>query len=120
MFTAVNVALGKSVFQSSTAWGGLAERAVDGNTNPDFYAGNSCMHTTSNILPLPFTFLVDVWSGILTFVSRWRGGVFVLWFWGCFFCFLGFFCQSFKIKKAQLPHGVLLEKGYMSLFSPQL
>ncbi|WP_328996217.1 alpha-L-fucosidase [Kribbella sp. NBC_01245] len=39
-----NLALGKQVGQSSTAWGGAAERAVDGNRNGNFGA-NSVTHT---------------------------------------------------------------------------
>ena len=39
-----NLALGKPASQSSTAAGGTADRAVDGNTNGNF-AGNSVTHT---------------------------------------------------------------------------
>ncbi|GMH42299.1 hypothetical protein BSKO_10218 [Bryopsis sp. KO-2023] len=35
---------GKKTFQSTTAWGGLSERAVDGNTN-SLYGRGSCSHT---------------------------------------------------------------------------
>ena len=43
-YQATNVALGKSVAQSSTFSGSIAERAVDGNTNGDWNAG-STTHT---------------------------------------------------------------------------
>ncbi|MGH3384724.1 MAG: alpha-L-fucosidase [Nocardioidaceae bacterium] len=39
-----NVALGKPVSQSSLGWGGVPERAVDGNTDGR-YGGNSVTHT---------------------------------------------------------------------------
>merc|ERR1712003_418098 len=39
-----NLALGKPVMQSSIGWGGVAERAVDGNTNGNWYGG-SVTHT---------------------------------------------------------------------------
>ncbi len=41
----INLALGKKAVQSSTALGGLASRAVDGNTDGD-YAKNSVTHTS--------------------------------------------------------------------------
>jgi hypothetical protein len=40
-----NVALGKPTRQSSLGWGGVAERAVDGNTNGHYYAAQSTTHT---------------------------------------------------------------------------
>lgn len=39
-----NLALGKPVMQSSTGWGGVAERAVDGNTNGNYH-DNTVTHT---------------------------------------------------------------------------
>ena len=39
------MALGKHAYQSSTAWDGDASRAVDGNTDSDYFGGNSCTHT---------------------------------------------------------------------------
>ncbi|HVK25697.1 MAG TPA: discoidin domain-containing protein, partial [Actinokineospora sp.] len=42
----VNVARGATATQSSTEYGGVAARAVDGNTNGTF-TGNSVSHTTS-------------------------------------------------------------------------
>jgi len=41
----VNVALRKPTEQSSTGAGGLASRAVDGNTNGDYFGANSVSHT---------------------------------------------------------------------------
>ena len=38
------MALGKNVHQSSTGHGGVASRAVDGNTNTN-WNGGSCSHT---------------------------------------------------------------------------
>ena len=38
------MALGKNVQQSSTVIGGVASRAVDGNTNTNWFGG-SCSHT---------------------------------------------------------------------------
>ena len=35
---------GKPATQSSTGWGGVAGRAVDGNRNANYF-GNSCSHT---------------------------------------------------------------------------
>jgi len=40
-----NVALYKSATQSSTDHGGVASRAVDGNTNGDWYNGGTLTHT---------------------------------------------------------------------------
>jgi hypothetical protein len=42
-----NVAKGKTATQSSTAWNGVASRAVDGNTNGE-YLGNSVTHTADS------------------------------------------------------------------------
>jgi hypothetical protein len=44
----VNVAAGKSASQSSTGWGGIASRAVDGNLNGHFDYG-SVTHTDISI-----------------------------------------------------------------------
>ncbi len=44
---AVNVAVGKASFQSSTAFGGAPSRAVDGNTN-GLWSGGSVTHTDFN------------------------------------------------------------------------
>ena len=41
---AVNLALNRPAKQSTTAYKGQASRAVDGNTNPDYF-GASCTHT---------------------------------------------------------------------------
>ena len=38
------VSQGKSAFQSSTGWGGVPSRAVDGNKNSQ-WGGKSCTHT---------------------------------------------------------------------------
>src|SRR5207249_606997 len=43
----VNIALGKSAMESSTDWGGVASRAVDGNTSGSF-GDNSVTHTTDS------------------------------------------------------------------------
>jgi hypothetical protein len=40
-----NLAQGKSATQSSTAYDGVASRAVDGNTNGDYFGGESVTHT---------------------------------------------------------------------------
>lgn len=40
----INLAYGKPVIQSSTAWGGVGSRAVDGNTDGNYWAG-SVTHT---------------------------------------------------------------------------
>ena len=42
----LSIALNKTAFQSSTAHGGVASRAVDGKKNT-MWAGNSCTHTGS-------------------------------------------------------------------------
>ncbi|XP_055956489.1 uncharacterized protein LOC130012477 [Patella vulgata] len=48
--TSTNVALGQqSVQQSSTKYGGVASRAVDGNTNSDLNIGQSCTHTPEGV-----------------------------------------------------------------------
>ena len=39
-----NIALGRPAYQSSTGWGGVASRSVDGNHDPS-YARESCTHT---------------------------------------------------------------------------
>jgi hypothetical protein len=44
----VNLARGKPAAQSSTAYGGTAGRAVDGNTSGDFFRGNSITHTAED------------------------------------------------------------------------
>ncbi|RED94650.1 putative secreted protein (Por secretion system target) [Marinoscillum furvescens DSM 4134] len=46
----VNIALGKSASQSSTGYGGVASRAVDGDTN-GAWSGNSVTHTNSETNP---------------------------------------------------------------------
>ena len=38
------MALSGTAFQSTTAWGGLAERGIDGNSDPQ-WEHNSCTHT---------------------------------------------------------------------------
>jgi len=43
--TMANLARGKSALQSSTAYGGTADRAVDGNTGGDYFTGKSVTHT---------------------------------------------------------------------------
>ena len=43
-----NVALYKNVYQSTSSYGGVPERAVDGDKNPSFSAG-SCTHTSKNL-----------------------------------------------------------------------
>ncbi|REL26361.1 DUF1929 domain-containing protein [Thalassotalea euphylliae] len=48
--SANNLALGASVSQSSTSYGGIASRANDGNTN-GVYANNSVTHTASEATP---------------------------------------------------------------------
>jgi len=50
----VNLARGKPAVQSSTAYGGTADRAVDGNTNGDYFAGSSVTHTEENDRPQPW------------------------------------------------------------------
>ncbi|KAI8507075.1 hypothetical protein Bbelb_155140 [Branchiostoma belcheri] len=42
----VNVALGKTAYQTSTHWPGAASRAVDGNTDSNWLAG-TCTHTAN-------------------------------------------------------------------------
>lgn len=49
----VNLARGKRATQSSTGYGGTADRAVDGNTNGDYFAG-SMTHTEEANLPQPW------------------------------------------------------------------
>ncbi|CAH1252404.1 ZAN [Branchiostoma lanceolatum] len=46
----VNVALGKPAFETSVEFGGVAGRAVDGNTNTNWY-NNSCTHTQDQSNP---------------------------------------------------------------------
>ena len=43
-----NLATGKKTSQSSTAWGGLSQRAIDGNKFSNWY-GISCMHTNNDL-----------------------------------------------------------------------
>ena len=43
-----NVARGRPTYQSSTNFGGVPARAVDGNTNGDYGGGLSCTHTDSS------------------------------------------------------------------------
>jgi alpha-L-fucosidase 2 len=45
--TIENLAIGKQSRQSSTAYGGEAKRAVDGNTSGDYYGANSVTHTNN-------------------------------------------------------------------------
>jgi len=49
----VNLARGKAALQSSTGYGGSADRAVDGNTNGNYFAG-SMTHTQEAALPEPW------------------------------------------------------------------
>ena len=44
LFIIGNIALRKPAIQSTTGYGGVAGRAVDGNSNPS-YGGGSCTHT---------------------------------------------------------------------------
>ncbi len=46
----VNVAFNKPTMQSSVGWGGVPQRAVDGNTN-GAYGQDSCTHTKSSNRP---------------------------------------------------------------------
>ena len=46
----VNIAQGKPVRQSSTAFGGFPSRAVDGNRNTN-WRGSSCTHTSRQRRP---------------------------------------------------------------------
>ncbi|XP_076004922.1 fucolectin-like [Genypterus blacodes] len=48
--SSTNVATLGTAVQSSVASGGNAQRAIDGNTNPDYRAG-SCTHTSSQANP---------------------------------------------------------------------
>jgi hypothetical protein len=41
-----NIAKSGKATQSTTGWEGVPERAVDGNTNGDYFIGNSVSHTT--------------------------------------------------------------------------
>ena len=43
-----NLALNQPAIQSSIGFGGAASRAVDGNTNGDYFGGNSVTHTAPN------------------------------------------------------------------------
>ena len=45
-----NIAHWKSTRQSSTAYGGLSSRAVDGNKNT-YWGGSSCTHTSRQFRP---------------------------------------------------------------------
>ena len=47
---APDLALNKTASQNSTAWGGVASRAVDGNTNIN-WSGGSCTHTNEEANP---------------------------------------------------------------------
>ena len=44
-YNITNIALGKTATQSKTDYGGVAERAIDGNTNQDYDEGKSISHT---------------------------------------------------------------------------
>ncbi|CAL8373263.1 unnamed protein product [Arctogadus glacialis] len=46
----INVALSGTAIQSTTNWSGVAERAIDGNSDPE-YKHNSCTHTNSTAKP---------------------------------------------------------------------
>jgi hypothetical protein len=59
-----NWAVGRDAFQSTTGWGGIASRAVDGNTNGNFW-NNSVTHT-SGTEENPW-WILDLGSGIATF-----------------------------------------------------
>jgi hypothetical protein len=48
-----SIAVGKPATQSSTAWGGVAERAVDGDTNGS-WSGGSVTHTAEDGSPEPW------------------------------------------------------------------
>lgn len=50
----VNHARGKQASQSTTGYGGTAERAVDGNADGDYFAGKSVTHTEENNLLQPW------------------------------------------------------------------
>ena len=45
LFIVGNVAFQKPTLQSSTGYYGVSSRAVDGNTNSDYFGGSSCTHT---------------------------------------------------------------------------
>ncbi len=47
----VNLAIGKTATQSSTAYSGVASRAIDGNTNGNYNGGNSVTHTNNVYQP---------------------------------------------------------------------
>ena len=47
----VNIALGKTAYQSSVTADGSASLAVDGNTNPDYFNAGSCTHTHTELNP---------------------------------------------------------------------
>jgi hypothetical protein len=57
-----NIALNKATYQSSTAYGASASRAVDGVYNPDF-AGDSCTHTNDNLATNRPWWYVDLGRG---------------------------------------------------------
>ena len=59
-----NWAVGRAASQSSTGWGGVASRAVDGNTNGNF-ASNSVTHTAGSE-STPW-WQLDLGSGIATY-----------------------------------------------------
>ncbi len=46
-----NIAVQGTATQSSTAYGGPPKRAIDGNTNGDYYATNSTTHTSVEVRP---------------------------------------------------------------------
>ena len=47
-----NVALNRPTWQSSTGYGGVSDRAVDGNKET-YFLGNSCTHTARGTTELP-------------------------------------------------------------------
>jgi hypothetical protein len=48
--------------QASTKYGGISSRAVDGNSNPDFYTGHSCTHTEFHFNPWWFIDLGNIFT----------------------------------------------------------
>jgi hypothetical protein len=49
--SSVNLARGKAAVQSSTGYGGTADRGVDGNTDGNYFTGRSVTHTEERNLP---------------------------------------------------------------------
>ena len=71
-----NVARGGKTTQSSTAHGGVAERAIDGNKNTDYNAGGQTHTDGSSTKRGIWAWIVEVWGFAVAPCGRWLAFVF--------------------------------------------